>query len=259
MESRTETVLTAAFLTVLISFPTVSKGIDYSPETGTSPVVSSSTHVDTSLDVNQENPSTVKVEKHDAVYKLSETPVKRVEKLETPEATLKIKTMNNSSITEVSSPYGTFRKGMIDGRKVSAFEGANRSKLRSQMKKLRGKVSTYRSIARKKMLPDIEIRITRSKASDTDERVRIENDETESINLAGWTLKNSDGDKYNFEEVEIPARGSAVVYTAEKGSLNLTESNNTVYVYGTGTDWDSDSESALLFNVDGTRVDRDSY
>ena len=259
MDSRTETVLTATLLTVLISFPTVSQGIDYSQNSDTSPIVSSSTDIDTDLDISQENPSTVTVEKHNAVYELVETPVKRIEKLETPEATLKIEKINRSSVSIVSSPYGTFRKGMVDGRKVSSFKGANRSKLRSQMSELRDQVSTYRSMARKKMLPDVEVRITRSKASDTDERVEIDNDETESVNLAGWTLKNSDGDEYSFEEVEIPARASAMVYTAEKSSLNITEDNKTVYVYGTGTDWDSDSETALIFNVDGTRVDTDSY
>lgn len=260
MESGVETILFAALVTVLISFPTVSQGIDYSSGSQTkSPIVSTSTDIDTSIDVEQSDPSTVTVEKYNMIYTVSETPSRRIEQLKTPEATFEMKKSNRSYISVVSSPYGTYRKGIVNGRKVSRFKGVNRSKLREQMKDLREEISSYRSLARQKMLPDVEVRVIRSKASEDTEQVKIDNDGSQTINLAGWKLRNSDGDTYRFEELKIPAHGSAKIYTGEAAELNVTEDNQAVYLYGTGVDWDSDSEKALLFNVEGLKIDQDTY
>lgn len=249
----------AALLTVLVSFPTVSQEIDYSgPSEASSPIVSSETSFDRGIEIEHEEASTVTVEKHDMVYRVSETPAKRVETLETPSATLETKLNNRTSIYVVSSPYGTLKKGIVNGRKISEFTGANRTKLESTMNDMRQRVIDYRSMARQRMLPDVEIRITRSKTSDPDERVQIDNDGSGSLRLNGWTLKNSDGDTYEFKDLEIPAAGTAMVYTEPESELNVTEEEDNVYLYGTGTDWDTYSENAVLFNVEGVKVAEDS-
>lgn len=249
----------AALLTVLVSFPTVSQQIDYSgPSDSTSPIVSSETSFDRGIEIEHEEASTVNIEEHDMVYMVSETPAKRVEKLETPSATLETKLNNRTSIYVASSPYGTLRKGMINGRKISEFRGANKTKLKSTMQNMKNRITSYRSMARQRMLPDVEIRITRSKTSDPDERVQIDNDESRSLKLNGWTLKNSDGDTYEFTDLEVPASGTAMVYTEPELELNVTEEEDNVYLYGTGTDWDTYSENAVLFNVEGVKVAEDS-
>lgn len=260
MASNRDALILASIFTVMMIIPTASQSIDYGDASETSsPVISheTSTNVDVEIDPNQA--STVSIERHDTAYKVQEIPEKRVEQLETPEAILELKKTNKTALKILKSPYGTLKKGIRDGRRYSSFEGANKSKLTESMKELTSKAENFRTIARKKMLPDVEIRITRSKAPDQDERVMIENDETSSIEITGWTLQNSDGDRYIFDEFEIPARGTLMAYTKSKESLDINETDDKVYIYNTDTDWDHGSEEALLFNAHGEKIDEDSY
>ncbi len=260
MASNRDALLTAAVLTVLLIFPTASQDINYGDTTDTSsPVISTETITDVEVDIDHEDPSTVTVERHDTLYSVEETPQRRLEKIETPEAELKIKRTNNTRISVIKSPYGTLKKGIRNGKTYSKFEGANRSKLLAIMNEMKSEASNYRQMARDKMLPDIEIRITKSKANDEDERLVIDNDDTRSVELSGWQILNSDGDTYTFEDIEIPARATMEVYTASEDELNVSESEENIYVYGTGTDWDYNSDTATLFNLQGEEVDQDSY
>jgi len=127
------------------------------------------------------------------------------------------------------------------------------------MSEMKNKMERYRSMARERMLPNIEIQITKEKANDEDERLIVENEETESIQVTGWTIKNSDGDTYTFENMELPARTTLEVYTKSEGELNITESSERIYVYGSGTDWDYYSEKAVLSNLEGEKISEDSY
>lgn len=260
MGSHTDALLTAGLLTLLLVFPTASGNINYQEAAETdSPLISTETSTDVNVDVDQNDPSTVTVERHDTVYTVQETPVKRAEKLETPDAVLEIKKTNTTAVSVLTSPYGTLEKGLKNGKQYSSFTGANRTHVESLMNELSGEADEFRSMARQKMLPDVEVRVTRSKAADDDERAVIDNDETESVDLTGWTLENSDGDTYSFGDVDIPARGTMMVYAAEEEELNVTESEENSYLYATGTDWDYNSEQATLFNVQGEKVDEDAY
>ena len=258
MSSNLETVAMAAILTVLVSFPTVSQQIDYSgPSSSQSPVVSSEKDLDREISISDGEASKVTVERHDSIYTLREVPSKRIEVLETPSAEMRAELTENISMYTVDSPYGTLRKGMVNGRKVSKFKGANRSKVKSKLLSLKDEMERYRSMARQEMLPNIELRITESKTSDPDERVVIDNDETQSVNLNSWTLRNSDGDTYEFDSFEVPALGTVIVYTEPRSEINVTETGQNKYVYSTGTDWDSYSEEATLFNTRGVEVAED--
>ena len=244
----------------MIFFPAASGDINYADSAETdSPVISTETSTEVHVDIDNQDPSTVTVERHDTLYSVQETPTQRSEKLQTPDATLGIKNTNNTAVSVLTSPYGTLEEGLKNGKKHSSFSGANRTKVESLMGELSFEADEFRQMARQKMLPDVEVRVTRSKAPSDDERAVIDNDETQSTDLTGWTLQNSDGDTYSFEDIEIPARGTLMAYTAEEGELNVTESEENTYVYGTGTDWDYDSEEAVLFNVQGEKVDEDSY
>lgn len=258
MSSNMENMVLALVLTVLISFPTVSQQIDYSgPSASESPVVSSDTDLDRDISISEEDASKVTVERHNSLYELKETPEKRVEVLETPSGVAEAKLSENISIYSIDSPYGTFRKGIVNGRQVSSFEGSNRSMLKSKLEKMKDNMERYRSMARQQMLPDVDVRITESKTSDPDERVIIDNDENQAIKLNTWMIENSDGDEHSFGSKEVPALGTAVVYTEPKSEINVTENDQNKYIYDTGTDWDSTSEKAVLFNSRGVKVSED--
>jgi len=267
MSSHREAVVTAALLTLLLVFPTASQDIQYgatgsSGETGQtdgSPIISTSSTPETEINLNSEDAPTVKIEKQDALYVMDETPHRSLEKLETPDAELKIKKTNDTEVTELSSPHGTFEKGLKNGKKFSDFEGLNKTYLISKMNEMEEKLEKYRTRARQKMLPDIKISISKEKASEPDERIVIDNEDTEPVELAGWTIENSDGDTYTFEELEMPARTTLEVYTKPEAELNVTESTERLYVYGTGADWDYYSEEAVLTNFEGQEVAEDSY
>lgn len=263
MSSHREAIVTAALLTLLLVFPTASQDIKYtstdSDSNTESPIVSTESTTDTQIQVNSEDSSTITVEKHDTLYSIEETPHQRVEKLETPEADLTIKKTNNTEISRINSPYGTFEKGLKNGKKYSDFEGLNKTRLSSKMSEMKNILEKYRSMARDKMLPDIEITISKEKANEDDERLLIENKDTESIQLKGWKIENSDGDTYTFEDLDLPARTTLEVYTATEEELNVTESTERLYIYGTGTDWDYYSDEAFLYNFEGEKISKDSY
>lgn len=260
MSSHREAVITAALLTLLLVFPTASQDIKYSSNSDIeSPIVSTESTTDTEIEVSSEDSSTVKVEKHDTVYRMEETPHQRLEKLEAPGAELTVSKTNSTSMTRIKSPYGTFEKGLKNGKRYTDFEGLNRTHLSSKMRQMEDKLQKYRSRAREKMLPDVEVRISKEKANDDDERLIVENKDTETISLNGWTIKNSDGDTYTFEDLEMPARTTMEVYTKPQVELNITESSERIYVYDTGTDWDYYSEEAVLTNFEGEIMSEDSY
>jgi len=257
---RLETAATAAVLVTLLAVPTASQNIEFEEQRiSDTPVITTGTDTEIDTSIDSEEPSTVEIEKHNTLYTVKETPSERVEKVETPEGTLKQVRNNNSYISKLSTPYGELTEGMKNGRQIEEFTGANRSKTKEIMGSLTGKAENYRQKALQKMLPEIEIKVTKSKATDQDERARIENEETESADITGWTVVNSDGDTYTFEETEIPARGDLLIYTKEESELNVTEDNTTEYLYGTETDWDADSEKAAVFNTEGVKIDEDSY
>jgi hypothetical protein len=258
--SRLEATGTALLLLALISVPTASENVRYPDKrVSDSPIISSETTTDIQVSLDTETASTAKIEKHNSVYRVQQTPSKRVETLTTPQGVLKKIRTQSSKITKVETPYGTITTGIENGRKVSRFRGANSSMTRKLLEELRSRSETYRSRVKQEMLPEIEARILRNRADDPEESIKIDNEETESISLEGWTLVNSEGDRYSFQSLEIPATGQAVMYTKSEDELNVTEKESIEYVYGTGVDWDQTGDEASLFNIRGVEVASDSY
>lgn len=256
-----ESIATAAVLVGLLAVPTASQNIEYSQQRISDTPIASTETSSTDIDVNidPEDPSTVEIEKHNMVYTVKEKPTQRTEQIRTPEGTLTLIRNNNSRISKLSTPYGELVKGVKNGRTVKKFSGENRTETEKIMNNLNKRAEEYREKARQKILPDLQIRITKSKATDEDERARIENEESSSVDITGWTVVNSDGDTYTFDDFTVPPRGDLLIYTASESDLNVTENNQTRYIYGTGTDWDGGSEEAALFNVEGVKIDEDSY
>ena len=257
---RLESAATAAVLVAVLAVPTASDNVKFPDKRmSDTPLVSEESQMRIDMNVDADRKSTARIQKHNMVYKVSELPSKRIEVLRTPQGTLKILRTNKSRIFKLDTPYGDLKKGMRDGRRVSSFKGLNRTQTEKLLQNLRTRAQVHRDRVKKEMMPDLDIKITKSKADDEDERILIDNDEDRSINLESWTLVNSDGDRYNFENLELPAYGEAYVYNAPEDELNVTEDNSTKYVYATGIDWDQDSEDASLFNIRGLEVASDSY
>ena len=257
---RLEPAATAAVLVAVLAVPTASNNIQFPDKTvSDTPIVSEESRMQIDVNINPETQSTAKIQEHNLVYTVSELPSKRIELLKTPQGTLKILRTNKSRVFKLDTPYGDIKKGLRDGRRVSSFSGVNRSQTEEILQNLKKQAQVYRNRVKDEMMPDVEIKITTSKADDRDERILIDNDEDRSVNLASWTLVNSDGDRYSFENLELPAYGEAYVYNAPEDELNVTEDNSTEYVYATGIDWDQDSEDASLFNVKGLEVASDGY
>ncbi|MFB6242324.1 MAG: lamin tail domain-containing protein [Candidatus Nanosalina sp.] len=257
---RLETVATAALLVVLFVVPTASQNVDYPDErVSRSPVISSETSMQIDVEIDSETASTARIERHNLVYQVRETPFRRIETLTTPRGTLKSLRTNNSRIYMVSTPYGDLKKGIKNGRRILEFQGLNRTRTAGTMERLRERMKDYRKRVRQEMLPDIDVQILRNRADDPSESIRIENNEGESIDLTGWKLLNSEGDRYTFEGLEIPAYGDVVVYAASSSEINSSRFNTSKQVYDTGIDWDQDEDEASLFNLRGIEVASDSY
>ncbi|WP_414837744.1 lamin tail domain-containing protein [Candidatus Nanosalina sp. VS9-1] len=254
---RTGAIISAFILTALLAFPTASQNVDFGSES--TPMVSDTSNLQTDVDIEAEDFSKASIEESDSLYTVKENPFQRIEKLSTPRGTLTLKVNNTSRIYTLEMAAGTLVEGLKDGLSVSRFKGANRTVLENRMQSMKESMDDYRARVRNEMTPEVDVRITRSKASDEDERAVIDNDENREIDLDGWTLTNSDPDSYTFENIVLEPGEQLFVYTAAEDALNVSEEEDSGYVYGTGVDWDETSDRAVLEDSDGVVIDRDSH
>lgn len=254
---RTEAILTAFILTALLAFPTASQNVDFGSDS--TPIVSDASSLQTDVDIDPEDVTEASIKESDSLYTVKETPYQRVEKISTPEASLTLTVNNNSRLYRLESASGTLVEGLEEGLKVSRFEGANRTRLEKKFSELKSDMEAFSDRVQDEMTPDVEVRITRSKAADEDERAVVDNDEGREVSLTGWTLKNSDVDSYNFSDLALGPGDTVFVYAAEEASLNVSEDDADNYVYGTGVDWDETEDRAVLENSDGVVIDEDSH
>jgi hypothetical protein len=256
---RYEAVLTALILTAAISIPSASQNIDYGSDTSSNPIIHSASTQNIDVRTSSEVPTTAEIEEQDALYRLSETPYRSFETVSTPAATLNVKVDNSSRIYELETANGELLIGMKNGREVYQFTGANRSIAEEKMSEMREDLRDYRQEIRDEMTPDLEVKVTKSKSDDPDERVVIENEETGAVELDGWTLMNSDSDTHEFDDLELDSGQRVYVYNSEESELNVSELSEPEYIYGTGLDWDYYSDEASLFNEDGVLIAEDNY
>lgn len=253
---RTEAILTAFILTALLAFPTASQNVGFGSDS--TPVISDASSLQTDVDIDPEDVTEASIEESDSLYTVKETPYRRVEKLSTPEATLTLTVNNSSRVYRLESASGTLVEGLEKGLKVSRFEGANRTRVEEKFSELKSDLDVFGDRVHDEMTPEVEVRITRSKAADEDERAVIDNDESREVSLSDWTLKNSDVDSYNFDDVTLEPGETVFVYAAEEASLNVSEDDGDHYLYDTGVDWDETEDRAVLENSDGVVIDDDN-
>lgn len=254
--------LTAFVLTALIAFPAASQNISYggvSEVDESSPVVDDSSSLETDVSIDSDLSSEASIEEAGSLYTVEESHNTRVEKLSTPSADLLLEIDNSSRIYTLETAYGTLVRGIENGLRVSDFEGANRSRVVSTFQSMRSEMESYRMRVRDEMTPDLDLTVTQSKASDDDERVVIDNEDSKTVDLSGWTIENSDPDEYVFDDLSLDPGQQAFIYTAGESELNVSEDEDDKYIYGTGVDWDGTGDKAKLFNQEGSELATDSY
>ncbi|MFB6180336.1 MAG: lamin tail domain-containing protein [Candidatus Nanohalobium sp.] len=222
VKARQAAVLSATFV-ILLSVPVASGHVEISEENqdGFTAVINGK-FSDSFKFISEDGEETVKLEGTDSSYSRTESSSERIKKLETPEGTLKTVRSNTTDIKIVKTPYGTLKKGVKNGRKVSSFEGLNRSRTQKAMNKLEDKMalrgreaSVKKRSAVQKALPDLELSV---KEGDR-EHINITNSEGEDVDLTGWKVENSRGDSFRLNHVLEPGE-SLSVYSDDQENVS---------------------------------------
>ncbi|MGY0068937.1 lamin tail domain-containing protein [Streptomyces sp. QTS137] len=95
---------------------------------------------------------------------------------------------------------------------------------------------------------------TRSNRSLNGEWVNITNRSRQSVDLKGWTLRNSEGDRYTFRHLRLNGRSTVKVHTGLG-----RDTRRDVYQDRREHIWDNRSDRATLSNRRGAVVDTESW
>ncbi|MFF3895120.1 lamin tail domain-containing protein [Streptomyces sp. NPDC001812] len=95
---------------------------------------------------------------------------------------------------------------------------------------------------------------TRSNRSLNGEWVNITNRSRHSVDLRGWTLRNSKGDKYTFRHLRLNGRSTVTVHTGSG-----RDTRHDVYQDRRHHIWDNHSDRATLSDRRGSVVDTESW
>lgn len=102
--------------------------------------------------------------------------------------------------------------------------------------------------------PDSPRREYRSHRALNAEWVEITNNGRRGVDLDGWTLRDSDGNRYRFHDYRLPGRATVRVHT---GSGRDTRTD--LYQDRRHSMWDSRSDRAVLRDDRGNIVDTESW
>ncbi|GAA2639795.1 lamin tail domain-containing protein [Streptomyces spororaveus] len=94
----------------------------------------------------------------------------------------------------------------------------------------------------------------RSNRSLNSEWVEITNTTRDAINLRGWTLRDSDGNRYRFDNVRIGARNTIRIHTG-----NGRDTRTDLFQDRRNYVWDNGSDTATLRDDRGRTVDTESW
>ncbi|MGW2996055.1 lamin tail domain-containing protein, partial [Streptomyces sp. NPDC001193] len=94
----------------------------------------------------------------------------------------------------------------------------------------------------------------RTNRSLSNEWVEITNTTRDAVNLRGWTLRDSDGNRYRFDNVRIGGRATIRIHTGSgRDSRTDLFQNSRDYI------WDNRSDTATLRDDRGRTVDTESW
>ncbi|MFE0601668.1 lamin tail domain-containing protein [Streptomyces sp. NPDC058892] len=94
----------------------------------------------------------------------------------------------------------------------------------------------------------------RSNRSLNSEWVEITNTTRDGINLRGWTLRDSDGNRYRFDNVRIAPRATIRIHTG-----NGRDTRTDLFQDRRNYVWDNGSDTATLRDDRGRTVDTETW
>ncbi|WP_030723839.1 lamin tail domain-containing protein [Streptomyces sp. NRRL F-2580] len=94
----------------------------------------------------------------------------------------------------------------------------------------------------------------RSNRSLNAEWVEITNTTRDAINLRGWTLRNSDGNRYRFDNVRIGGRATIRIHTG-----NGRDTRTDLFQDRRNYVWDNHGDTATLRDDRGRTVDTETW
>lgn len=97
-------------------------------------------------------------------------------------------------------------------------------------------------------------RDNRSNRSLNAEWVEITNTTRHAVNLDGWTLRDSDGNRYRFDDFRLAGRATVRIHTGE-GRDTRTD----LYQDRRNYVWDNDRDKATLRDDHGRTIDTESW
>jgi|GEM_PF-3034186 len=214
-------------------------------------------------------------------FRYTATPDKIIQELEKPDRkTMIVQTFNRTTwvietkegvlnITQTpfeikerfTNPYGFMEKIRENGEERITWQGADFESINSSYEKLKSMLEED-SIKIVQMFTGVRVEITKIKVKD-EEFVELENRGSEDINLKGWSI-GDEKHRYTFEEFELRA-GECVRIYSNYDSCNETQRSDGCAVLcweeqeNKGVWNDTEGDEALLFDAEGSLVDRCEY
>jgi len=185
-------------------------------------------------------------------------------KLSTSRGSLEIHSTHDKVIEKTETPQGTLKLIQHDGTTTRKFRGANRTaversraKLKQMMEKKKEELDSKRKTLKKDYR--IIVKINESLASgfvdETYQHAVLINQDTETVNLEGWTVEDADGNQETLPAVEVEPGESLKLYSNSEDDVGEEENS----VYGIFSAWTNSGDEIRLYNTRGDLVAESSF
>jgi hypothetical protein len=177
---------------------------------------------------------------------------KKVVEFQTAEGSIEKTWSNDSIVTEVQTPYGSFESGVENGENFSEYEGENqemaeelREELRDRMDEKLSQAEEKRKIVVQRILPDVELNVE----DDHDkEHFNLTNQGEDSVDLEGWRVLSEGSGKDSIQLSRELEPGETRKFTGSAGEVGFSSQDSDMTIY-------SGDASITLFNSDERIVD----
>jgi hypothetical protein len=183
-------------------------------------------------------------------------------RIETSQGKLTVKQKSGKVIERTETPYGTLEKTRENGAVKTSFEGSNRDEVEKVSEELRDlmeqKKKKYRSKTDEMRLEQYRKGIALDVAPETPEKVVIENNMNQKLDLTGWEVANNNPDYFKLNST-LEEDQKLHIYSADSDEVDNEENGSGKYVYGSGLTWEDGGDTAKLFDSEGNEVEVYSY
>lgn len=162
---------------------------------------------------------------------------------------------STGTVMTCETPEGKITNKQELGDQTEQFKGIDRQTVESTCDQARDRLSSraerIASIAMEFGVLDEQVEITHLNASK--EAIELTNNGPIPVNLTDWTISDSSGISYTFEDAVLDSGEALNVYSADAND-DCTE-----YCWSSGYIWAQDGDTARLDDPNGDRVDTFSY